>query len=244
MCYISHPVISFTWGLKPVEVNRLSLLSNLSLNTTWSTICVWHIFTFHSLVLVDWMKFSKRFILDSNLVGREGAYIEFSNSMDFYCAPPPPHAVCICIYKYIYIHSWTPLFECWWVGVGGFSKVVATFKHVGGSFYLFMATMEGVWIIPSFPIWGCVLHAEHISCVITNCGQHQWAIPSLVLIVLEALLEENIIRKLLSLSLDLFFKILLFQVTFLIFFCIAIFSPYFLWVDLLLQYVALFQSGN
>ena len=40
------------------------------------------------------------------------------------------------------------------------------------------------------------------------------------------------------------FKILLFQVTFLIFFSTAIFSPYFLQVGLLLQYVALFQSGN
>ena len=28
-----------------------------------------------------------------------------------------------------------------WVGVGGFSKVVATFNHVGGSFNLFMATI-------------------------------------------------------------------------------------------------------
>ena len=55
-------------------------------------------------------------------------------------------------------------------------------------------------------------------------------------------LEENITRKLLSLSLDLFFKILLFQVTFLIFFSVAVFSPYFLLVGLLSQYVALFQS--
>ena len=44
--------------------------------------------------------------------------------------------------------------------------------------------------------------------------------------------------------LDLFYKILLFQVTFLIFFSTAIFSPYFLHVGLLLQYVALFQSGS
>ena len=58
------------------------------------------------------------------------------------------------------------------------------------------------------------------------------------------LLEKNITRKLLSLSLDLFFKILLFQVTFLISFSTAIFSPYFLQVGLLLQHVALFQSGN
>ena len=42
----------------------------------------------------------------------------------------------------------------------------------------------------------------------------------------------------------LFFKILLFQVTFLLFFSTAIFSPYFLQVGLLLQYVALFQSGS
>ena len=31
----------------------------------------------------------------------------------------------------------------------------------------------------SFWIWDYVLHVEHISCVIMNCGQHQWTIPSL-----------------------------------------------------------------
>ena len=58
------------------------------------------------------------------------------------------------------------------------------------------------------------------------------------------MLEENITRELLSLSLDLFFQILLFQdqVIFLNFFSVAIFSPYFLLVGLLLQYVTLFQS--
>ena len=105
-----------------------------------------------------------------------------------------------------------------WVGVGGFSKVVPTFNHVGGSFNLFMATTGDVWIIPSFRIWDYVLHFEHVSCVITNGGQHQWVIPSPFSTALKALLEENITRKLLSLSLDLFFKILLFHVTFLIFF--------------------------
>ena len=113
-----------------------------------------------------------------------------------------------------------------WVWVGGFSKVVATFNHVVWSFDLLMATTRDVWIIPSFRIWCYVLYVEHISCVITNCGQHQWTNPSLFSIALEALLEENITRKLLSLSLDLFFKILLFQVTFLIFFSIAVLSPY------------------
>ena len=64
------------------------------------------------------------------------------------------------------------------VGVGGFSKVVATFNHVGGSFNLSMATIRNVWMIPSFRIWDYVLHVEHISCVLKNCGQHQSVIPS------------------------------------------------------------------
>ena len=72
--------------------------------------------------------------------------------------------------------------EWWWFG--GFSKVVATFNHVGGSFNLFKATTGGVWIIPSFRVWIYVLHVEHITCVITNFGQHQWDIPSLFSIAL------------------------------------------------------------
>ena len=44
--------------------------------------------------------------------------------------------------------------------------------------------------------------------------------------------------------LDLLFKILLFQVALLMIFSIAVLSPYFLVFGLLLQYVALFQSGN
>ena len=65
-----------------------------------------------------------------------------------------------------------------WVGVGDFSKVVATFSHMDGSFNLFMATTGDVWLMPSFLIWDYVLHVEHVSCVITNCVQHQWVIPS------------------------------------------------------------------
>ena len=64
------------------------------------------------------------------------------------------------------------------------SWVVATFKHVGGSFNLSMAATGDVWIIPSFRIWDYVLLVGHISCVITNCGQLQWAIPSLFSIAL------------------------------------------------------------
>ena len=62
------------------------------------------------------------------------------------------------------------------VGVGGFSKVAATHNHVGETFNLFMVTTGDVWIIQSFQIWDYVLHVEHIWCVITNCGQHQWLI--------------------------------------------------------------------
>ena len=51
-------------------------------------------------------------------------------------------------------------------------------------------------------------------------------------------------QKLLSPSLDLLFKIFLFHDDFLIFFSVAIFSPYFLLTGLLLQSVALFQPGN
>ena len=53
-----------------------------------------------------------------------------------------------------------------------------------GSFNLLMAITGDVWIIPSFRIWGYVLHVDHISFVIANCGQHQWAIPSLFSIIL------------------------------------------------------------
>ena len=66
-----------------------------------------------------------------------------------------------------------------WVGVGGFSKEVATFNHVGGSFSPFMATTGDVLITTSFRIWDHVLHVVHISCLIPNCSQHQWVIPSL-----------------------------------------------------------------
>ena len=50
-------------------------------------------------------------------------------------------------------------------GVGGFSKVVATFNHVGGYLSLLMATIGDVWIIPSFElgIKCCMLCTFHVS---------------------------------------------------------------------------------
>ena len=106
--------------------------------------------------------------------------------------------------------------------------------------YLWPSTGD-VWIIPSLWIWDYVLHVEYVSCVITNCGQHQWAIPSPLNSSL-GIAGGKHNQKLLSLSLDLFFEILLFHVAFLIFFSITIFSPYFFLLGFLLQCVALFQS--
>ena len=48
----------------------------------------------------------------------------------------------------------------------------------------FLNHHQGCLNNPIFRIWGYVLHVEHISCVITNCDQHQWAIPTLFSIAL------------------------------------------------------------
>ena len=58
-----------------------------------------------------------------------------------------------------------------------------------------MAITGDVWLIPSFRIWGYMLHVEHISCVITNCGQYQWVIPSPLPIALKVA-EDDIAFKL------------------------------------------------
>ena len=87
-----------------------------------------------------------------------------------------------------------------------------------------MATTGEGWIIPSFRIWCYVLRVEHVTCAITNCGQHQWAIPSLFSIALQVLLVETFPENYYP-YLDMFFKVLLLHVTFLIFFSIAFFSP-------------------
>ena len=106
--------------------------------------------------------------------------------INFYPGPLLASRYChYCVCVYVCVCPSACLFLCQrtsqsdkWVGVGGFSKVVATFSLVGGSFNLSMATTGDVWIIPSFRIWDYVLHVEYVSCVITNCGQHQWVICS------------------------------------------------------------------
>ena len=54
------------------------------------------------------------------------------------------------------------------------SKVVLTFNYLARSFNLFNYHYAGcannhIY----FRIWGYVLHVEHVSCAITNCGKHQ-----------------------------------------------------------------------
>ena len=127
-----------------------------------------------------------------------------------------------------------------WVEAGRFSKVVI-FNHVGGSFNLFMATTGDVWIIPSFRIWDHVLHVEHVSCVITNCGQHWWVILS----PLNNCLGFAGGKHYQKINIAIFrFVLLNFTIPdyFPYILSIAVFSSYFLLVGLILQYVALFQS--
>ena len=101
--------------------------------------------------------------------------------------------------------------------VGGGWGLCSVSGHLRPSF---IATTGDVWIIPSFRIWSYVLHVEHISCVITNCGQHPFSSLNNYL----CLTGGKYCQKLLSLSWDLFFKILLFLVAFLYSFLLLYFS--------------------
>ena len=56
-------------------------------------------------------------------------------------------------------------------------------------------TTGSVYIIPSFGIGDYMLHVEHISCIITNCGQHQWFISLTLSVALSALREEKYYHK-------------------------------------------------
>ena len=97
-----------------------------------------------------------------------------------------------------------------------------------------MYPQNNVWIIPSFLIWGYVLHVEHISCLITNCG-HPFSSLNSSLGLTGGKYHQKIIFPIIRLILQNYaspgcFPILI---------SIAIFSPYFLLVGLLLQYVSL-----
>ena len=87
-------------------------------------------------------------------------------------------------------------------------------------FLLFTATTRHIWTFPSFLIWGYALLVEHISCVITNYGEHNQHPLGLA----GGTSPENI----LSLYFELSSKILLFQVALLIFSAIPIIACDFL----------------
>ena len=107
------------------------------------------------------------------------------------------------------------------------------------------ATTRDVWIVRScLRICGYVLHVKHISCDITNCGQHQWIIPSPFSIALYALLDENITRKITIPTFRLVLQNFAVSGCFSFILCYFIISIYIFLIDLLLQYVALFLSVN
>ena len=130
-------------------------------------------------------------------------------------------------WSYLYtgnLHAWK------WVGVGGFSKVVATFNHVGGSFNLFMATTGDVWIIPSFSnLVLCAVCWAHFMChhkLWPTSVSHPFSFLNSSLGLAGGKHYQKITIPIFRLVL----QILLFQVTFLIFlifFSVTIFSPYF-----------------
>ena len=81
------------------------------------------------------------------------------------------------------IHNFTYLESDPWIG---YCVVWPRFwRHSWVLSFNFLGAMIGdVWIIPSFRIWSYLLHVEHISCVMKNCGQHQWVAPSLFSVAL------------------------------------------------------------
>ena len=122
--------------------------------------------------------------------------------------------------------------NCGWVG--GFSKVVAIFNHVGGSFNL--SWPHRVCLNnPIFSTLGlCAACWAHFMChhgLWPTSVSHPFSfLNSSLGLTGGKYYQKNRCPYLL----DLFFKILLFQAAFLMFFSIAIFSPYFFLVGSLL----------
>ena len=128
-------------------------------------------------------------------------------------------------------------FQCWWVRVVGFSKVAATFDHVGGSFNLFLANTGDVWIIPS-NMGLCAVCWAHFMCHHelwpTSVG-HPFSFLSSSYGLTGGKHYQKITIAIFRFVLK---KFAILGCFFLIYFYIAILSL----VGLLLQSVALFQS--
>ena len=128
-----------------------------------------------------------------------------------------------------------------WVGVGGFLSCWQPSAMWVGPFIFFYGHHRGCLNNPISSNLGlCAACWAHFMCHYelwpTSASPFSFLNSSL------GLAGGKHYQKITILSLDLFFKILLFQVAFFIFFFIAIFSPYFLLVGLSLQYVTPFQS--
>ena len=127
-----------------------------------------------------------------------------------------------------------------WVGLGAFIRWwPPSIMWAGLLIYLWpppgMSEQSNLF---EFGIMCCMLSTFHVSSrIVANISESSLLLSQ----HLSRLSWRNTIRKLLSLSLDMFFKILQFQVAFLTFFSIAIFSPYFLLVGFLWLY---FSPGN
>ena len=123
----------------------------------------------------------------------------------------------------------------WWPLMGLLSLYSVTLvKQLStiwaGSLVFFMVTIGGIWIIPFFLTWCYVLHVGHVSCVITNWGQRQESSLLLSQYFCRPYWRKNT-RKLLSLSLDLFFKIYFSRLLFLYSFLSLYFLPTFFRLD-------------
>ena len=142
-------------------------------------------------------------------------------------------------------HRHQVVVEVHWRGAQGWrsiSWVVATFNHMGGSFNLSMAATGGVWIIPSFRIWGlCAACWAHFMCHHelwpTSVGHpfsflnSPWGhtggkhYQKITITIFRFVLQNFAILGYFSCILS-----------------VAVFSPYFRVVGLFLQYIARFHS--
>ena len=145
---------------------------------------------------------------------------------------------CVCYICCLLLCAWFVSASFKWVGLG---YLLVTFNDVGGP--LIFSRFKGCVNNPFFSNFRL-----YSACWARfMCHHEMW--PTLVVIhcplpiALYALMEENITRKLPSLYLGLFFILLYHAALLFLFFYHYLFSFLFV-AGLLLQYMALFQSGN
>ena len=134
--------------------------------------------------------------------------------------------------------------NAYWVGVTDYSKLVVTFNHVGSPLIFFYGHHQGCLNNTTFSnlglcaaCWACFMCHPELCPTWVN---HTFSFLNSSLSFTGGKHYQKITIPIFRLVL----QNLLFQVTFLIFFSTALFSPYFLQVCLLLQYVGLLQPRN